>query len=30
MIRDATIADLPALTDILNYYIVHTPINFDV
>ena len=29
-IRDATIADLPALTDILNHYIVHTPINFDV
>jgi phosphinothricin acetyltransferase len=29
-VRDATIADLPALTDILNHYIVHTPINFDV
>jgi phosphinothricin acetyltransferase len=29
-IRDATIADLPALTDIINHYIVHTPINFDV
>jgi len=26
----ASIADLPALTDILNHYIVHTPINFDV
>ena len=29
-IRDATLADLPALTDILNHYIVHTPITFDV
>ena len=29
-IRDAVFADLPALTDILNHYIVHTPINFDV
>lgn len=29
-IRNASIADLPALTDILNHYIVHTPINFDV
>lgn len=29
-LRDASLADLPALTDILNHYIVHTPINFDV
>ncbi len=29
-IRDATIADLPALTDIINHYIVHTPITFDM
>jgi phosphinothricin acetyltransferase len=29
-IRDGSPADLPALTDILNHYIVHTPINFDV
>ncbi|HVZ22170.1 MAG TPA: hypothetical protein VG871_13960, partial [Vicinamibacterales bacterium] len=29
-IRTATPDDLPALTDILNHYIVHTPINFDV
>jgi phosphinothricin acetyltransferase len=29
-IRDGALADLPALTDILNHYIVHTPINFDV
>ena len=29
-IRDASLADLPALTDILNHYIIHTPINFDV
>src|SRR5262249_54511242 len=29
-IRDASLADLPALTDILNHYIVNTPINFDV
>jgi len=29
-IRDAVRADLPALTDILNHYIIHTPINFDV
>jgi phosphinothricin acetyltransferase len=29
-IRDGVLADLPALTDILNHYIVHTPINFDV
>ena len=29
-IRDAVIADLPALTDIYNHYIVHTPITFDI
>lgn len=29
-IRDATLADLPALTGIINHYIVHTPITFDV
>ena len=30
IIRTSSLADLPALTDILNHYIVHTPINFDV
>ena len=29
-IRDASLADLPALTDIINHYIVHTPITFDM
>jgi len=29
-IRDGVLTDLPALTDILNHYIVQTPINFDV
>ena len=29
-IRDASAADLPALTDIINHYIVRTPITFDV
>ena len=29
-IRPATRADLPALTDIYNHYIVHTPITFDI
>lgn len=29
-IRTASPADLPALTNILNHYIVNTPINFDV
>ena len=29
-IRPAVDADLPALTDIYNHYIVHTPITFDV
>jgi phosphinothricin acetyltransferase len=29
-IRDATLDDLPALTDIYNYYIVNTPITFDL
>lgn len=30
LVRAATAADLPALTDIYNYYVVHTPITFDV
>ena len=29
-IRAATLDDLPALTDIYNHYILHTPITFDV
>jgi len=29
-IRDGVLADLPALTDIINHYIVNTPITFDV
>lgn len=29
-IRTATLDDLPALTDIYNYYVVHTPITFDL
>lgn len=29
-IRPAVLDDLPALTDIYNHYIVHTPITFDV
>ncbi len=29
-IRNGALADLPALTDLLNHYILHTPINFDV
>jgi phosphinothricin acetyltransferase len=29
-IRDATPEDLPALTEIYNYYILHTPVTFDV
>jgi phosphinothricin acetyltransferase len=29
-IRDASPADLPALTAIYNHYIVHTPITFDI
>src|SRR4029450_1598540 len=30
VIRPAAPDDLPALTDIYNYYIVHTPITFDL
>ena len=29
-IREGHIDDLPALTEIYNYYIIHTPITFDV
>ena len=29
-IRDATPADLPALVDLYNHYILHTPITFDL
>jgi phosphinothricin acetyltransferase len=29
-IRAATLADLPALTDIYNHYVIHTPITFDL
>jgi phosphinothricin acetyltransferase len=29
-VRPATEADLPALTDIYNYYVVNTPVTFDV
>lgn len=29
-IRDATLDDLPTLTEIYNYYILHTPITFDL
>jgi phosphinothricin acetyltransferase len=29
-VRDATLSDLPALTDIYNYFIVNTPITFDL
>jgi phosphinothricin acetyltransferase len=29
-IRDASPADLPALTEIYNHYILHTPITFDI
>jgi phosphinothricin acetyltransferase len=29
-IRAATLDDLPALTDIYNHYIIHTPITFDL
>ncbi len=29
-IRDATLSDLPALTRIYNYYVVNTPITFDL
>ena len=30
VVRPAVLGDLPALTDIYNYYIVHTPITFDL
>ena len=30
VVRAAVLDDLPALTDIYNHYIVHTPITFDV
>lgn len=30
LIRPVTPADLPALLDIYNYYVIHTPINFDI
>lgn len=30
VIRPAEIADLPRLTEIYNYYVLHTPITFDV
>ena len=30
IVRAATMADLPALTDIYNHYVLHTPITFDV
>ena len=30
LVRPATAADLPALTDIYNHYIVHTSITFDL
>ena len=30
LIRDATRADLPRLTDIYNHYVINTPITFDV
>lgn len=29
-VRYATLADLPALTDIYNHYVVHTPATFDL
>jgi phosphinothricin acetyltransferase len=29
-VRPATLDDLPALTDIYNHYVMHTPITFDV
>jgi phosphinothricin acetyltransferase len=29
-VRSAVLADLPALTALYNYYVVHTPITFDV
>jgi phosphinothricin acetyltransferase len=29
-IRDASLTDLPAITEIYNYYVIHTPITFDL
>lgn len=29
-IRDASLEDLPALTEIYNHYVIHTPITFDL
>ena len=29
-IREASRADLPAITEIYNYYVIHTPITFDI
>lgn len=29
-VRNAVLDDLPALTELYNYYVVHTPITFDV
>lgn len=30
LIRPATLADLPRLTEIYNHYVVHTPVTFDI
>ena len=30
MVRPATRADLPRLTEIYNYYVINTPITFDL
>lgn len=30
LVRDATRADLPRLTEIYNHYVIHTPVTFDV
>lgn len=29
-LRDAIVGDLPVLTELYNYYVIHTPITFDV
>lgn len=29
-IRDATLSDLPRITEIYNHYVIHTPITFDL
>lgn len=29
-VRNASIEDVPALTEIYNYYVIHTPITFDI